>query len=93
MYIHRYMYIYIYIERERDTHGSFPIGFISNWARFYLGSILIAFLPKDSPNHTLVYYINISIIKNVTISIMSIISIISILIIIKIMTGGRATPG
>ena len=32
------------------THGSFPIGFISNWARFSLGSILIAFLPNDLPN-------------------------------------------
>ena len=32
------------------THGSFPIGLISNWARFYLGSIMIAFLPNDLPN-------------------------------------------
>ena len=32
------------------THGSFPIGLISNLVRFYLGSILIAFLPNDLPN-------------------------------------------
>ena len=32
------------------THGSFPIRFTSNWARFSLGSILIAFLPYDLPN-------------------------------------------
>ena len=32
------------------THGSFAIGLISNWARFKLGSILVAFLPKYLPN-------------------------------------------
>ena len=31
------------------THGSFPIGLISDWARFKLGSTLIAFLPNDLP--------------------------------------------
>ena len=41
---------------EHDAHmarfqsGSFPIGFFSNWARFELGSIIIAFLPNDLPN-------------------------------------------
>ena len=34
----------------RATHGSFPIGFISNWVVFQLGSILISFLPKDLPS-------------------------------------------
>ena len=33
------------------THGSFPIGFISNRAHFQLGSILIAFIPNDLPKH------------------------------------------
>ena len=33
-----------------STHGSFPIGLISDWARFQLGSILTAFLPNDLPN-------------------------------------------
>ena len=36
--------------RGLSTHGSFPIGLISDWARFQSGSILIAFLPKDLPN-------------------------------------------
>ena len=36
--------------RQKRTCGSFPIGLISNWVRFSLGSILIASLPNDLPN-------------------------------------------
>ena len=32
------------------THGSCPIGLMSNWARFYLGSFLIAVFPNSSPH-------------------------------------------
>ena len=32
------------------THGSFPIGLVSNRARFKLGSIRIAFPPNALPN-------------------------------------------
>ena len=35
----------------QGTHGSFPIGLISNLARFQLGSIRIAFLPNSLPNY------------------------------------------
>ena len=32
------------------THGSLPIGLISNWHRFELGSNIIALLPNYLPN-------------------------------------------
>ena len=37
-------------DMRKATHGSFPIGLISNWPGFKLGSIIIAFLPNDLPN-------------------------------------------
>ena len=46
------MHIHTHMQhiRFRRTHGTFPIGLISKWARFQMGSILIAFLPNDLPN-------------------------------------------
>ena len=34
MYTHPYLYVYICIHIYTYTHGSFPIGLTSNWARF-----------------------------------------------------------
>ena len=32
------------------SHGSVPIGFMSNWTRFCLGPIIVASLTNGSPN-------------------------------------------
>ena len=65
MYVYVYIYIYTHVHITYTyaassfaslnkawvgIHGSFPTGFISNRARFSVGSSLIAFLPNDLPN-------------------------------------------